>query len=120
MTDEQRIRFTPDDLAVILGMMNRGDHQHDIAAWFGVNGGRIGEVASVLNGDRTPVDKDGDPYPFPDPAPEEDLLPRGAPGPKALHLLAEVESAIKALDAGKGTAARAILSEARSVFLEND
>ena len=27
-------------------MLARGDRQHDIAAWFGVNGGRIGEIAS--------------------------------------------------------------------------
>ncbi len=27
-------------------MLNRGDRQHDIAAWFGVNGGRIAEIAN--------------------------------------------------------------------------
>jgi len=27
-------------------MIARGDRQHDIAAWFGVNGGRIAEIAS--------------------------------------------------------------------------
>lgn len=27
-------------------MIARGDRQHDIAAWFGVNGGRIAEVAT--------------------------------------------------------------------------
>ncbi|MDR3470747.1 MAG: hypothetical protein P4M09_03520 [Devosia sp.] len=34
------------DAALVKGMLNRGDRQHDIAAWFGVNGGRIGEVAT--------------------------------------------------------------------------
>lgn len=34
------------DAALIKGMLRRGDRQHDIAAWFGVNGGRIGEVAA--------------------------------------------------------------------------
>jgi len=30
----------------VKGMLNRGDRQHDIAAYFGVNGGRIAEVAT--------------------------------------------------------------------------
>ena len=33
------------DAAIIKGMLARGDRQHDIAAWFGVNGGRIAEIA---------------------------------------------------------------------------
>jgi hypothetical protein len=27
-------------------MLARGDRQHDIAAWFGVNGGRIADIAN--------------------------------------------------------------------------
>jgi len=34
------------DAAVIKGMLARGDRQHDIAAWFGVNAGRVAEIAS--------------------------------------------------------------------------
>ena len=34
------------DAAVVKGMLARGDRQHDIAAWFGVNGGRIAEIAN--------------------------------------------------------------------------
>ncbi len=34
------------DAAIVKGMLVRGDRQHDIAAWFGVNGGRIAEVAT--------------------------------------------------------------------------
>ena len=30
----------------VKGMLNRGDRQHDIAAYFGVNAGRIAEVAT--------------------------------------------------------------------------
>lgn len=37
------------DARIIKGMIARGDRQHDIAAWFGVNGGRIGEVSSGEN-----------------------------------------------------------------------
>ena len=32
--------------ALVKGMIKRGDRQHDIAAWFGVNGGRIGEIST--------------------------------------------------------------------------
>jgi hypothetical protein len=32
------------DIPVIRGMLRRGDHQHDIAARFGVNQGRISEI----------------------------------------------------------------------------
>jgi hypothetical protein len=38
--------LTEDDAAIVKGMLARGDRRHDIAAWFGVNGGRIGEIAS--------------------------------------------------------------------------
>jgi hypothetical protein len=34
------------DASIVKGMLARGDRQHDIAAWFGVNGGRVGEIAS--------------------------------------------------------------------------
>jgi hypothetical protein len=34
------------DAAFIKGMLARGDRQHDIAAWFGVNPGRIAEIAT--------------------------------------------------------------------------
>lgn len=34
------------DVVLVKGMLNRGDRQHDIAAWFGVNSGRISEIAT--------------------------------------------------------------------------
>lgn len=40
------VRLTEYDAAIVKGMLARGDRQHDIAAWFGVNGGRIAEVAT--------------------------------------------------------------------------
>jgi hypothetical protein len=46
-------------------MLARGDRQHDIAAWFGVNGGRIGEIARG--------------HTFPNVEPSSDDLP--PPGP---------------------------------------
>lgn len=40
------IRLDEDDAALVKGMLARGDRQHDIAAWFGVNGGRIAEIST--------------------------------------------------------------------------
>jgi hypothetical protein len=39
------LRLTSRDAASVKAMLDRGDRQHDIAAWFGVNSGRIAEVA---------------------------------------------------------------------------
>lgn len=54
------------DTRYVKGMLVRGDRQHDIAAYFGVNGGRIAEVA---NGD--------DKYPNAKPMDEDQLPPPG-------------------------------------------
>jgi len=40
------IKLTRQDAALIKGMLHRGDRQHDIASWFGVNGGRIAEIST--------------------------------------------------------------------------
>ena len=40
------IMLSDTDAATVKGMLLRGDRQHDIAAWFGVNGGRIAEIAT--------------------------------------------------------------------------
>jgi hypothetical protein len=34
------------EIAIVKGMLIRGDRQHDIAAYFGANGGRIGEIST--------------------------------------------------------------------------
>jgi hypothetical protein len=59
------ITLSSDDAAVIKGMLARGDRQHDIAAWFGVNGGRIAEIAI------------GDKFPNVAAAPASELPPPG-------------------------------------------
>lgn len=51
---------------LVLGMLRRGDRQHDIAAYFGVNGGRIAEIAG---GDLL--------YPTAEPRDEAELPPPG-------------------------------------------
>jgi hypothetical protein len=40
------ISLTDSDAAIAKGMLARGDRQHDVAAWFGVNGGRIADIAT--------------------------------------------------------------------------
>ena len=40
------ISLTERDAAIAKAMLIRGDRQHDVAAWFGVNGGRIAEIAA--------------------------------------------------------------------------
>lgn len=40
--------LTPLDAALIKGMLARGDRQSDIAAYFGVNGGRVSEINTGL------------------------------------------------------------------------
>lgn len=40
------IRLSAADAGTVKGMLARGDRQHDIAAWFGVNSGRVAEIAN--------------------------------------------------------------------------
>jgi len=40
------ISLSPEDVSIAKGMLLRGDRQHDIAAWFGVNGGRVAEIST--------------------------------------------------------------------------
>jgi hypothetical protein len=47
------------EIATVKGMLIRGDKQHDIAAYFGINGGRIAEVSTGQTGSSvaaSPVD----------------------------------------------------------------
>lgn len=39
------IHLNENQVATVKAMLIRGDRQHDIAAWFSVNGGRIAEIA---------------------------------------------------------------------------
>jgi hypothetical protein len=57
--------LTAEDAALIRGMIRRGDRHHDIAAFFGVNQGRIAEV------------KDGSRFPGVLPADADELPPKG-------------------------------------------
>lgn len=65
-------------------MVQRGDRKHDIAAWFGLNQGRIAEVEDGRHG-TPPV------------APASELPPSGSPGLKARTLRAEVQKVLQLL-----------------------
>jgi hypothetical protein len=62
-------------------MQRRGDREHDIAAWFGVNQGRVAEAKDGRHANVTP-------------APTQQLPPKGPPGLKGRDLRDNVEEAI--------------------------
>lgn len=80
------MRLSESDAAVVKGMLKRGDRQHDIAAWFGVNGGRIAEVAT------------GARYHWVLPA-KQDRLPPPGPYPTGKQAIEAQEALERALDA---------------------
>lgn len=59
------IKLATSGVEITKGMLARGDRQHDIAAFFGVNPGRIAEIAT------------GQKYHWVAPAPPADLPPPG-------------------------------------------
>lgn len=96
-------------VSIILAMVARGDRRHDIAAWFGINQGRIKEVEDGEHG-TAPLAK------------PHELPPSGSPGPKARDIRADVARAIELLDKGTSdgaTEARAILKAASKEFDRN-
>lgn len=95
--------LTINDAKLIIGMVARGDKQHDIAAWFGENQARIAEAA------------DGD-YGTHEAAPADQLPPKGAPGPKGRRLRGGVKKAIEQLQEGDATGALSTLEAALAKF----
>ncbi len=72
------------DIPVVLGMVARGDRNHDIAAWFGVNPGRIAEAKQGTFGS-PPI------------APSNKLPPSGAPGIKGRTLQVKAKNVMDIL-----------------------
>jgi hypothetical protein len=79
------IQLTTSDARIVLGMVARDDREHDIAAWFGVNQGRVAEA------------KAGE-YRTSEAAPASELPPKGPPGPKGRRLHATVKKVITLLE----------------------
>ena len=95
------------DVPIILAMVARGDRRHDVAAWFGLNQGRIKEVEDGAHG-------------MPKLAHSADLPPSGSPGPKAQTLRLAVEETIALLQKGDIGEAKARLDRAAQVFDRNE
>src|ERR1700761_3114578 len=74
------------DAPIVMGMVVRGDRDHDIAAWFGVNQGRIAEV------------KDGSKFGAVADASSDQLPPKGPPGIKGRRLREDIQHALDALN----------------------
>lgn len=104
------IHLTNKDASIVLGMVARGDRDHDIAAWFGVNQGRIAEVKDGSHGSIHA-------------APIQDLPPKGPPGLKGRRLHAYVSKALDLL-AAKGGAGlsevTAMLQDAKKQYDANE
>lgn len=101
------ISLSNQDIPVVLGMDARGDRSHDIAAWFGVNQGRIKEA------------KDGK-FGTPAAAPASSLPPKGPPGIKGRRLRAAVNVAVQQLASGEVEPAMAALHEAIAQYDANE
>lgn len=99
--------LSSNDAKIIIGMVARGDDQHDVAAWFGVNQGR---VADALDGK----------YGTTAAAPSADLPPKGAPGMKGRRLRGKVTKAIAAIEAGDSPTALALLKEGIADFNKHE
>lgn len=89
---EDSMALTIHDAKIAIGMLARGDNQHDVAAWFGENQARIVEASQGKFGTT-------------EAAPAAELPPKGAPGIKGRRLRAFVEKAIAALEGGDADAA---------------
>jgi hypothetical protein len=96
------------DAPTIFGMIARGDRDHDIAAWFGVNQGRIAEV------------KDGSKFGIVAAAPAGQLPPKGAPGIKGRRLKDDVDRALAALQSGDAAKALTTLVGAKGRYEKNE
>lgn len=99
--------LTNHDVRIIMGMIARGDKQHDIAAWFGENQARIVEAEKGSHGHQTA-------------APAGDLPPKGAPGPKGRSLQIKVKQAIAKLESSENDDALKILQDAMNKYWSND
>jgi hypothetical protein len=95
------------DIPTVLGMLARGDRDHDIAGWFGVNQGRIADA------------KDGK-WGLPPALPSSLLPPAGPPGVKGRRLRGAVDKAITLLAAGKSSDGLSRLQEALADYDRNE
>jgi len=83
--------LSAEQAAIVKGCLARGDKQHDIAAYFGENGGRVAEIAK------------GHKHPDVKPAPKR-LLPTPQQMMPAGFIVQEVRAAIQVIEIGLASA----------------
>lgn len=101
------ISLTRNDARIVLGMEGRGDRNHDIAAWFGVNQGRIAEC------------KDGS-FGNLEAAPLAELPPSGPPGVKGRYLRTSAGKVAELLETGEAGKALETLKAALDRYDANE
>jgi hypothetical protein len=101
MVRASRSYITPkaSDVPIIIGMIARHDRHHDIAAWFGLNQGRIADTQKGKYGP-------------PKTSPSVSLPPKGPPGIKGRHLRQGADAVLGKLNSGDVTGALAALKKA--------
>jgi hypothetical protein len=99
--------LTKADAAIVLAMQARGDRDHDIAAWFGVNQGRVAEVKDGKFGSVALADPNS-------------LPPTGASGVKGKRLRAVVEHALTLLKSEDIAAATSALESGVARYDKNE
>ena len=97
--DASGISVKTADIPTIIGMIARGDRHLDIAAWFGLNQGRIADA------------QDGK-YGPPQTVPGLKLPPKGPPGPKGRELREAINSALARFTTGDNAGGIAKLQDA--------
>ena len=95
------------DIPIVLGMAARNDRNHDIAAWFGVNQGRVAEA------------KKGE-FGLPPIAPANTLPPKGPPGIKGRRLRGEMAAVLASLKKGDAAGAKALVEAAIAQYDANE
>lgn len=96
-------KLTTKDVGTVKGMVNREDRHHDIAAWFGVNQGRIKDALDGKYGN-PPAD------------PLSSLPPKGAPGIKGRRLRTIVKKAISEMKNKNYSVAKQLLSDGAAAY----
>jgi hypothetical protein len=99
--------LTTNDARIVSGMQARGDREHDIAAWFGVNQGRVADVKDGKFGTVSAASSD-------------QLPPKGPPGVKGRRLRYSVERALTALSNGNIEEAIEVLEKGKARYDANE
>lgn len=99
--------LTREDVRIVLGMQKRGDREHDIAAWFGVNQDRVAEAKEGKFGNVGA-------------AQSRELPPKGPPGMKGRRLRGQAEAALDAVKNGENKVAIEILKKAIENYDANE